>query len=50
MAKHLYHYLIKNDYIDENDLIAQEYHDVVKKGGLAELPADLPRIKMKFLD
>jgi type III restriction enzyme len=45
LAKHLHHYLIKNDYIDENDSISQDYNEAVKAGELAELPSDLTPYK-----
>lgn len=41
MAKHIYKYLLKNDYIDDNDMIAQPYHDAKREETLAELPDDL---------
>ena len=45
MAKQIYRYLIKNDYTDDNDKIAQEYHDAVKEGTLAPLPTELEPYK-----
>ena len=41
MAKRLERYLIKNDYIDDNDGITQEYHDAREAGTLAPLPDEL---------
>jgi type III restriction enzyme len=41
MARHIYKYLLKNDYTDDNDHIAQVYHDAVKNEALADLPEDL---------
>ena len=41
MAKQIYRYLLKNDYTDDSDRIAQEYHDAKEAGELADLPADL---------
>ena len=41
MARQIYKYLIKNDYIDDDDKISQEYHDAIKNESLAELPAEL---------
>ncbi len=41
MAKQIYKYLLKNDYTDDNDGIADAYHQARKDGTLAELPADL---------
>lgn len=45
MAKHIYKYLLKNDYTDDNDHIAQAYHDAVKNNELADLPEDLQLYK-----
>lgn len=41
MAKQICRYLVKNDYTDDKDNIAQEYHDAVKNGTLAPLPEEL---------
>lgn len=41
MAKQIYKYLLKNDYTDDNDHVAQAYHDAVKNETFAPLPADL---------
>jgi type III restriction enzyme len=41
MAKQIYRYLIKNDYTDDADQIADAYHDAKDSGTLAELPEDL---------
>ena len=41
MAKQIYKYLLKNDYTDDDDKIAQKYHDAKKDGQLAELPPEL---------
>ncbi len=41
MAKQIYRYLLKNDYTDDADQIAQPYHDAKEAGSLAELPEDL---------
>ena len=41
MAKQIYKYLIKNDYTDDNDHIAQIYHDAVRNETLASLPDEL---------
>lgn len=38
MAKQIYRYLLKNDYTDDNDHIAQAYHDAVINEMLAPLP------------
>jgi len=45
MARQIYKYLLKNDYTDDNDHIAQEYHDAVKNGTLAPLPDVLQSYK-----
>lgn len=41
LAKQIYRYLIKNDYTDDADRIAAEYHEAKKAGALADLPEDL---------
>jgi type III restriction enzyme len=41
VANKIHRYLIKNDYIDEKDQIAQEYHDAKANGTLAALPTEL---------
>lgn len=41
LAKQIYKYLLKNDYTDEDDKVAQTYHDAKEEGNLAELPAEL---------
>ncbi|ORE89260.1 type III restriction enzyme, res subunit [Oceanococcus atlanticus] len=41
MAKQIYRYLLKNDYTDDADQIAQPYHDAKETGSLAELPEEL---------
>ncbi|HNY32756.1 MAG TPA: DEAD/DEAH box helicase family protein [Fibrobacteria bacterium] len=43
MAKQLYKYLLKNDFIDDSadDAITQTYHDAREKGTLPPLPPDL---------
>lgn len=41
MARQIYKYLLKNDYIDDNDSITNLYHQANKDGALAELPAEL---------
>lgn len=41
MAKHIYKYLLKNDYIDDNDKIVSVYHDAKRDETLASLPEDL---------
>ena len=41
MAKQIYSYLVKNDYTDDADQIADAYHEAKKPGTLAELPDEL---------
>ena len=41
MAKRIERYLVKNDYIDDNDGITQAYHDAREAGTLAALPEEL---------
>ena len=41
LAKQIYRYLVKNDYTDDTDRIADAYHDAKKTGTLAPLPEDL---------
>lgn len=41
MAKAIYKYLLKNDYTDANDNIAEAYHVARQQGKLAELPPEL---------
>ena len=41
MAKQIYKYLIKNDYTDDNDKIAEDYHKAKEYGTLEPLPDDL---------
>lgn len=41
IAKQIYRYLVKNDYTDDQDKVAQAYHDAKEEGTLADLPADL---------
>jgi len=41
MAKQIYRYLVKNDYTDDTDQIAEAYHEAKKEGELAELPDEL---------
>jgi len=49
MAKQIYRYLLKNDYTDDNDNIAQEYHDAVKNGTLKPLSETLqPYVEQVF--
>lgn len=41
MARQIYKYLLKNDYVDDQDQIAQSYHDDKRKESLAPLPEEL---------
>ncbi|EHQ52210.1 type III restriction enzyme, res subunit [Ectothiorhodospira sp. PHS-1] len=41
MAKQIYRYLVKNDYTDDADQIAEAYHEAKAAGTLAELPDEL---------
>jgi type III restriction enzyme len=41
LAKQIYKYLLKNDYTDDKDRIADAYHDAKKEGTLAALPPEL---------
>ena len=41
LAKQIYRYLVKNDYTDDFDKVAQAYHDAKEEGKLADLPPDL---------
>jgi len=41
MAKQIYRYLVKNDYTDDADQIADAYHEAKAEGKLADLPEDL---------
>ena len=41
LAKQIYKYLIKNDYIDNADRIAEAYHEAKAGGTLAALPPEL---------
>jgi len=45
LAKQIYKYLLKNDYTDDNDNIAQEYHEAVKNNTIALLPEVLQPYK-----
>ena len=41
MARQIYRYLVKNDYIDDDDRIDAGYHEAAKDNSLAELPEPL---------
>lgn len=50
MAKQIYRYLVKNDYTDDADQIADAYHEAKAEGKLADLPDDLkPHAEQVFL-
>lgn len=40
-ANRIYKYLVKNDYVDDNNKVADEYHEAVKNETLAPLPEEL---------
>lgn len=48
-ASSIYKYLIKNDYIDDDDKIAHNYHEDKKNGTLAPLPAELEPYKEEVI-
>lgn len=41
MARQIYRYLVKNDYVDDNDGITETYHQAKEDGALVELPLEL---------
>ncbi len=41
IAKQIYKYLVKNDYTDDLDRVADKYHEDKRAGTIAELPDDL---------
>ena len=41
MAKQIYRYLVKNDYTDDTDQVAEAYHTAKANGDLAPLPPEL---------
>ncbi len=41
MAKQIYRYLVKNDYTDDGDHIADAYHEAKAAGTMAQLPDEL---------
>lgn len=41
LAKQIYKYLLKNDYTDDKDRIADAYHEAKKEGTMAALPPEL---------
>lgn len=49
-AKNIYHYLIKHDYIDSDDNIAQKFHDDLESGKLVELPDSLSAITDQIVE
>ncbi|WP_324742975.1 DEAD/DEAH box helicase family protein [Tsuneonella sp. CC-YZS046] len=49
MARQIYRYLLKNDYTDDADRIADAYHEAKAAGALAELPEGLkPHARQVF--
>jgi type III restriction enzyme len=48
-ARRIERYLIKNDYIDDNDNITQAYHDARESGTLAALPDELLEHQVQIL-
>ena len=51
MAKQIYKYLLKNDYInDDDDRISQDYHDAKKEGDLVDLPEALEPYKEQIFE
>ncbi|MBB3965733.1 type III restriction-modification system endonuclease [Rhizobium metallidurans] len=50
LAKQLYRYLVKNDYTDDADQIADAYHDAKAAGTLADLPSDLKPYEDQIFD
>ena len=49
LARQIYRYLVKNDYTDDSDRIADAYHEAKKAGMLADLPEDLkPHAEQMF--
>jgi len=49
MAKQVYKYLAKYDYIDDNDRIADKYHEDKRKAETAPLPDDLKPYETQIL-
>ena len=45
MAKQIYKYLLKNDYLDDEDMISKVYHDAKDEESLAKLPEELETYK-----
>ena len=41
LARRIHHYLVKNDYIDDDNNVIQAYHDAKDEGQLAILPPDI---------
>lgn len=48
MAKQIYHYLVKNDYVDEQDHITKKYHEDKSGGSLGELPVPLQAVSSEI--
>jgi len=49
-AKDIYRYLIKHDYIDTDENIAQKFHDDLEFGKLAELPESLSAMTDQIIE
>ncbi len=50
MAKQIYKYLLKNDYTDDNDCIADAWHLAKDSGELADLPDELTPYSERIID
>jgi len=50
MAKQVYKYLVKHDYLDDHDGIAEAYHDAKTQGALAPLPSELQPLAPAIFD
>lgn len=49
MAKHIHRYLIKNEYVDDNDNMTDAYYEALDKGELTPLSDDLQPHKKQIL-
>lgn len=50
MARQIYKYLVKNDYVDDDDQISAEYIDAKSSGELADLPDELAPYAPEIID
>ena len=50
MARQIYRYLLKNDYIDDDDQISAEYIDAKNNGELAAMPDELAPYTPEIID